>query len=229
MADEQTNDPGSAPSPGRPEDEGQQAHREPQVRAQQTEGQASGPPDTGEADQPTSAADAERALRAAQDAIRGLNAASSEASDDEGAEPAEAAAAGAASAEAETPPAARGGDAVGQGGGGGAGGGGKPVDLPKFDARTGEAPSRSLDLLSDVNLNVRIELGRTRMLVEDVLRLGEGAVVELDKLAGDPVDVFVNGRPVARGEVLVLNDNFCIRISEILDEGKERVQREAAG
>jgi flagellar motor switch protein FliN/FliY len=55
------------------------------------------------------------------------------------------------------------------------------------------------------------------MFVEDVLRLGDGAVVELDKLAGDPVDVFVNDRKVARGEVLVLNDNFCVRISEILD------------
>jgi flagellar motor switch protein FliN len=74
-----------------------------------------------------------------------------------------------------------------------------------------------LDLLADVNLQVKIELGRTRMLVEDVLRLREGGVVELEKLAGDPVDIYVNDRPVARGEVLVLNDNFCVRISEILD------------
>jgi len=74
----------------------------------------------------------------------------------------------------------------------------------------------ALELLSDVNLNVKIELGRTRMLVEDVLRLAEGAVVELDKLAGDPVDVYVNERHVARGEVLVLNDNFCVRINEVI-------------
>lgn len=80
----------------------------------------------------------------------------------------------------------------------------------------------TLDLLSDVQLQVRIELGRTRMYVEDVLQLGDGAVVELDKLAGDPVDVFVNDRHVARGEVLVLNDSFCVRISEILDPGAER-------
>lgn len=73
-----------------------------------------------------------------------------------------------------------------------------------------------LSLLSDVNLNVTIELGRTKMLVEDVIKLAEGAVVELDKLAGDPVDIFVNDRIVARGEVLVLNENFCVRISEIL-------------
>ena len=73
-----------------------------------------------------------------------------------------------------------------------------------------------IDMLGDVELNVTVELGRTEMLVEDVLRLGSGSVVELNKLAGDPVDVFVNGRLVARGEVLVLNDNFCIRVSEIV-------------
>ncbi|MCL4741896.1 MAG: flagellar motor switch protein FliN [Phycisphaerales bacterium] len=89
--------------------------------------------------------------------------------------------------------------------------------LPAFDAVRTETPQNGIDLLADVNLNVKIELGRTRMLVEDVLRLGEGAVVELDKLAGDPVDVYVNDRPVARGEVLVLNDNFCVRINEIID------------
>lgn len=73
-----------------------------------------------------------------------------------------------------------------------------------------------IDLLRDVELNVKIELGRSRMLVDDVLRLGEGSVVELDKLAGDPVDVYVNDRLVARGEVLVLNDNFCVRINDIV-------------
>lgn len=77
----------------------------------------------------------------------------------------------------------------------------------------------TLDLLSDVELHVRVELGRTRMYVEDILQLSNGAVVELDKLAGDPVDVFVNDRHVARGEVLVLNDNFCIRVNEIIDSG----------
>lgn len=93
----------------------------------------------------------------------------------------------------------------------------EPLPLPSFST-TGVAPSpRAIDLLSDVNLNVKIELGRTRMLVEDVLKLSEGAVVELDKLAGDPVDVYVNDRHVARGEVLVLNDNFCVRINEILN------------
>lgn len=78
-----------------------------------------------------------------------------------------------------------------------------------------------IEMLGDVDLDVTIELGRTEMLVEDVLRLAGGSIVELDKLAGDPVDVYVNGRLIARGEVLVLNDNFCIRISEILADVQE--------
>ena len=74
----------------------------------------------------------------------------------------------------------------------------------------------TLELLKDVDLDLRIELGRTQMYLEDVLKLKRGSVVTLDKLAGDPVDVFVNGRLVARGEVLVLNDNFCVRVTELL-------------
>jgi flagellar motor switch protein FliN len=69
----------------------------------------------------------------------------------------------------------------------------------------------SLDLLRDVQLDLKIELGRTQMHLEEVLRLKQGAVVTLDKLAGDPVDIYANGRLIARGEVLVLNDNFCVR------------------
>src|SRR5256885_245395 len=97
------------------------------------------------------------------------------------------------------------------------------MQLPSFQQVMRDAQVSSIDLLRDVDLNVKIELGRSRMLVEDVLKLGEGSVVELDKLAGDPVDVFVNDRLVARGEVLVLNDNFCVRVNEIVagvkDEG----------
>jgi flagellar motor switch protein FliN/FliY len=93
---------------------------------------------------------------------------------------------------------------------------GESFNEPAFESGPFEPGKGGLDLLSDVNLNVRIELGRTKMFVEDVLKLNDGAVVELDKLAGDPVDVFVNDRHVARGEVLVLNDNFCVRINEIV-------------
>jgi flagellar motor switch protein FliN len=80
----------------------------------------------------------------------------------------------------------------------------------------GQAAPARIDLLKEVGLNVKIELGRTEMFVEDVLKLAEGSVVTLDRLAGDPVDILVNDRPVAKGEVLVLNDNFCVRIAEIL-------------
>ena len=100
---------------------------------------------------------------------------------------------------------------------------GAGFQLPDFDAT---APAEGIEMLSDVDLGVTIELGRTEMLVEDVLRLNKGAVVELDKLAGDPVDVLVNGRLVARGEVLVLNDNFCIRISEIVANLDEQVEND---
>ena len=93
--------------------------------------------------------------------------------------------------------------------------------LPNFQQVMQDAQVSSIDLLRDVELNVKIELGRARMLVEDVLKLSEGSVVELDKLAGDPVDVFVNDRLVARGEVLVLNDNFCVRVNEIVAGVKE--------
>ena len=67
-----------------------------------------------------------------------------------------------------------------------------------------------------MELDLKIELGRTNMFLEDVLKLRKGAVVPLDKLAGDPVDVYVNGRLIARGEVLVLNDNFCVRVAELI-------------
>lgn len=94
-----------------------------------------------------------------------------------------------------------------------------PFEIPELGS-AGEStiPVQGIDLLRDVELDVKIELGRSRMLIDDVLRLGEGSVVELDKLAGDPVDVFVNDRLVARGEVLVLNDNFCVRINDIVKE-----------
>jgi len=101
-----------------------------------------------------------------------------------------------------------------------------PMDVPALDHQLGDT-NTPINLLSDVDLNVQIELGRTEMLVEDVLKLGEGAVVELDKLAGDPVDVYVNQQLIARGEVLVLNDNFCIRISEIVADLQSQAEAAA--
>ena len=79
----------------------------------------------------------------------------------------------------------------------------------------------NFDLVRDVELTVKIELGRTRMRLDEVLRLGQGAVVELDRLAGDPVDVFVNDRLVARGEVVVLNEKFAVRLTEVVSPIKD--------
>ncbi len=76
--------------------------------------------------------------------------------------------------------------------------------------------AQPIELLSDVEMDLRVELGRTQMRLEDVLQLRSGSVVALDKLAGDPVDIFVNGKLIARGEVLVMNDNFCIRVTELV-------------
>lgn len=89
--------------------------------------------------------------------------------------------------------------------------------FPDLTRQSPAALGGGIDLLNDVSLQVRVELGRTTMLVEDVLRLGADSVVELDKSAGDPIDIYVNGRHIARGEVLVLNENFCVRVSEIIE------------
>lgn len=89
----------------------------------------------------------------------------------------------------------------------------------QLDEFSGAAPSTeraTLELIRDVELDLRIEFGRTQMYLEDVLKLRKGSVVPLDKLAGDPVDIFVNGRLIAKGEVLVLNDNFCVRVAELI-------------
>lgn len=91
-----------------------------------------------------------------------------------------------------------------------------PFELRDFGGAPPSQDKATLALLSDVELDVKIELGRSQMHLEDVLKLKRGSVVTLDKLAGDPVDIYVNGRLIARGEVLVLNDNFCVRVAELL-------------
>jgi flagellar motor switch protein FliN/FliY len=89
-----------------------------------------------------------------------------------------------------------------------------PDALPQQASSSDEVSG--LDLLYDIPLEIRVELGRVKMLVKDVIDLGTGSIVEIDKAAGEPVDVMVNGRLVARGEVVVIEDNFGVRITEIL-------------
>ena len=87
---------------------------------------------------------------------------------------------------------------------------------------TGGKPRSGLDMLHDVEMEVSAELGRTRMSVRELLSLTPGAIVELDRAAGSPADLLVNGRLIARGEVVVVDENFGIRITEIVTPGTER-------
>ena len=94
----------------------------------------------------------------------------------------------------------------------------KPVQLPELDGgeRLSREQAENLDLIMSVPLEVSVEIGRTRRKVEDILTFSKGSLVVLDKLAGDQVDLFVNGLCVARGDVVVVDDNFGIRITEVL-------------
>jgi len=84
--------------------------------------------------------------------------------------------------------------------------------------------TQNLNMLFDVPLQVTVELGRTRRNVKDVLRLSPGSVIELDKLAGEPVDIFVNSKLIAKGEVVVIDENFGVRVTEISSQS-ERIQK----
>ena len=94
--------------------------------------------------------------------------------------------------------------------------GATPLSLNDLSLGANGGARAELSMLQDVELDLRIELGRAELMIEEVVALASGSVVPLDKLAGDPVDILVNGRLIARGEVLVLNDNFCVRVAEIL-------------
>jgi flagellar motor switch protein FliN/FliY len=91
-----------------------------------------------------------------------------------------------------------------------------PFQYEEFVGRPDPGENATLDVLSDVQLDLKIELGRADMHLEDVLKLRKGSVVPLDKLVGDPVEIYVNQRLVARGEVVVLDDNFCVRVVELI-------------
>lgn len=76
--------------------------------------------------------------------------------------------------------------------------------------------TRDLDFILDIPLDLTVELGRTRMLVNDLLQLGQGSIVELNKIAGEPLEIFINRKLVARGEVVVVNEKFGIRLTDIV-------------
>jgi flagellar motor switch protein FliN/FliY len=89
---------------------------------------------------------------------------------------------------------------------------------------TKEPQGRKMELLMDVPLEVSVELGRSRMSIQSLLGLGPGSVIELDKVAGEPLDILVNGRLIARGEAVVVNDKFGVRLTDIVSR-TERIAR----
>jgi len=92
----------------------------------------------------------------------------------------------------------------------------RPVQFAPLEPSGASASHTNLDLLLGVTLQVTVELGRTKMNIEEILNLGPGSVIELEKLAGEPVDVLVNDKMIARGEVVVLDDRFGVRITDVL-------------
>lgn len=90
-------------------------------------------------------------------------------------------------------------------------------------AVTGQVKDRGIDLLLDIPLQVSVEVGRSRILVRDLLQMQEGTLVELDKLAGEPLDLYVNSRLIARGEAVVVNDKFGLRLTDVVSPS-ERIE-----
>lgn len=94
----------------------------------------------------------------------------------------------------------------------------KPIKFGALEESASSAVPSSIELLKDVPLEIAAELGRTKMPVKDILKLGEGSIVELDKEAGQPVDVRVNNKLIARGEVVEIDGNFGVRLTEIYNK-----------
>jgi flagellar motor switch protein FliN/FliY len=92
----------------------------------------------------------------------------------------------------------------------------KELKLEKQEAAGSAQEFTNLDFIFDIPLEVSIELGRTKMLIRDLLQLGQGSVIELNKLAGEPIEILVNQKLVARGEVVVVNEKFGVRLTDVI-------------
>ena len=90
------------------------------------------------------------------------------------------------------------------------------LQFPNFVQGISSAEQGNISLIMDVFMEMTVELGRTKKTIKDILGLGEGTIIELDKLAGEPVDILVNHKPIAKGEVVVIDENFGVRVTEIL-------------
>ena len=95
----------------------------------------------------------------------------------------------------------------------------QPVQFGSLESSVPVSPAydnSNLNLMLDIKINLHVELGRTTMNIKEILELGRGTVLELDRLAGEPVDLFANGKLIARGEVVVIEDNFGLRVTNIV-------------
>ncbi len=88
--------------------------------------------------------------------------------------------------------------------------------MPEEDKKSEEQEARELDFILDIPLELSAELGKTKMLVNDLLQLGQGSIIELNKLAGEPLEVYINRKLIARGEVVVVNEKFGIRLTDVI-------------
>lgn len=96
----------------------------------------------------------------------------------------------------------------------------QPVQFPNLTMQQVSGEQGNISLIMDVYMEMSVELGRTRKLIKEILSMGEGTIIELDKLAGEPVDILVNHKPIAKGEVVVIDENFGVRVTEILSPGE---------
>jgi len=94
------------------------------------------------------------------------------------------------------------------------------AEFGELGSPNGSTSDNKIDMLLEVELDVTIELGRKKMTIQEVLQLGKGSVIELSKLAGEPVDIFVNQKPLAKGEVVVVDENFAIRITNLVEKSE---------
>jgi flagellar motor switch protein FliN/FliY len=119
----------------------------------------------------------------------------------------------------------------GGGDGGGGGGGGGDGGAMEDHGRLSRTDFSKLKMILDVPLKVSVELGRTKMLVNDLLQLGQGSVIELDKIAGEPMEILINDKLVAMGEVVVVNEKFGVRLTDVVSQfglGDLSPQKESA-
>lgn len=101
---------------------------------------------------------------------------------------------------------------------------GEPAKLQELTPKKETKVYPELDFILDIPLEISVEIGRTRMIIKDLLKLNQGSIIELEKFAGEPVEVYVNGKLMAKGEVVVVNERFGVRITEIIS-AQERVRK----